>query len=391
MAKKKYDDIGNGGGNGEVASQLYQPTAEKEKEPTPMQGGWLDKLATGASDLANPMMYSPKNPADDWTQISKDTDAEAALNDYKMSMDTGNPYIGPVGDYEYKMPENTPTMQMPEYNPPMMSENWTAKLNGILADLENSKFKFDLNGEELYQQYRDQYLRNGRLAMMDTMGQASGLTGGYGSTYAQNAGQQAYQGYVNDLNGIVPDVYNAAYTRYRNDVSDKIKQYQLYADQADREYEQEVTKYNNDYQNLKAQYEAQNPTTLTQTDPDKLVKAGTHTYGPNGELLYIGDQNGSTPSTGFSDSQKKDMVATGQYAYDANGNLTKAVDGVAEDDLASKTLDILVALAKETNNPTSQHPQFYTDVTIQRLKSQYGFTDKQIGYARDVIAEFLKD
>jgi hypothetical protein len=32
------------------------------------------------------------------------------------------------------------------------------------------------------------------MAMMDTMGKAAGLTGGYGSPYAQQVGQQAYQG-----------------------------------------------------------------------------------------------------------------------------------------------------------------------------------------------------
>lgn len=338
-----------------------------------MQGGWLDKLATGASDLANPMMYSPKNPADDWTKISKDTDAEAALNDYKMSMDTGNPYIGPVGDYKYQTPEKTPTMQMPEYNPPMMSENWTAKLNGILADLENSKFKFDLNGEELYQQYRDQYLRNGRLAMMDTMGQASGLTGGYGSTYAQNAGQQAYQGYVNDLNGIVPDVYNAAYTRYRDDVSDKIKQYQLYADQADREYEQEVTKYNNDYQNLKAKYEAEQAqlnadnTSSSGVTPQDLVKAGTHTYGPNGELVY-----------------------TGSLAYNKDGSLVDTqIDGFTEDEIAEDTLSEikkLVQVIGPTNDILNSGRSAEQDIAtvVAALRSK-GYTAKQIAYAKEIL------
>jgi len=55
-------------------------------------------------------------------------------------------------------------------------------------------FAYDLNGDALWQQYKDQYTTQGKMAMMDTMGQAAALTGGYGSSYSQAAGQQAYQG-----------------------------------------------------------------------------------------------------------------------------------------------------------------------------------------------------
>lgn len=68
-------------------------------------------------------------------------------------------------------------------------------------------FEFDLNNDPLYQQYRDQYQKLGKAAMEDTMGQAAGLTGGYGSTYAENAGQQAYHAYLDRLNDVVPDIY----------------------------------------------------------------------------------------------------------------------------------------------------------------------------------------
>ena len=42
-------------------------------------------------------------------------------------------------------------------------------------------------------------MKNGRLAMMDSMGRAAALTGGYGSSYAQSAGQQAYQKQMDSL------------------------------------------------------------------------------------------------------------------------------------------------------------------------------------------------
>lgn len=75
-------------------------------------------------------------------------------------------------------------------------------------------FQYDMEKDPFYQQYRDQYINQGQLAMLDTMGQAAALTGGYGSTYAQSAGQQAYQAYLQRLNEIAPELYGAAYDRY---------------------------------------------------------------------------------------------------------------------------------------------------------------------------------
>jgi len=78
-------------------------------------------------------------------------------------------------------------------------------------------FAYDLNGDALWQQYKDQYTTQGKMAMMDTMGQAAALTGGYGSSYSQAAGQQAYQGQLQQLNDRVPELYQLALSKYNND------------------------------------------------------------------------------------------------------------------------------------------------------------------------------
>lgn len=85
-------------------------------------------------------------------------------------------------------------------------------------------FSYDLNGDALYQQYKDKFINQGRLAMADTIGQASAMTGGYGSSYATTAGSQAYQSHLQNLNDIVPQLYEMAYNRYTqegNDLKDK--------------------------------------------------------------------------------------------------------------------------------------------------------------------------
>lgn len=194
-------------------------------------------------------------------------------------------------------------------DPVSYSSQYRAQMDAILRDLNLDKFKFDLNGEELYQQYKDQFLRNGRLAMMDTMGQAAGLTGGYGSTYAQNAGQQAYQGYVNDLNNVVPDVYNAAYTRWRDSISDKLRQYELLANQDNTDYSRwynEQTLAEQQRKNtLAAQVDQYNAETKRQEadrkaaddEWDRVLKSGAGEYGPGGERIINSNYTQNTDGT----------------------------------------------------------------------------------------------
>ena len=58
---------------------------------------------------------------------------------------------------------------------------------------QREPFSYDPDTDPVYQSLAAQYQTQGQQAMTDTMAQAAGLTGGYGSSYAQSAGQQAYQ------------------------------------------------------------------------------------------------------------------------------------------------------------------------------------------------------
>lgn len=102
--------------------------------------------------------------------------------------------------------------------------------------MNREKFSYDLNGDALYQQYKDQYTTQGQMAMMDTMGQAAALTGGYGNSYASTAGNQAYQGHLQQLNNKIPELYQLALNQYNQEGQDLYNQYALIGDQADRAY-----------------------------------------------------------------------------------------------------------------------------------------------------------
>ena len=74
---------------------------------------------------------------------------------------------------------------------PTWTPRYEAEIQGILSDISNRKgFSYDMNEDKMYQQYRDQYIREGQRAMKDTAAQTAALTGGYGSTYGAIAAQQ---------------------------------------------------------------------------------------------------------------------------------------------------------------------------------------------------------
>ena len=98
------------------------------------------------------------------------------------------------------------------------------------------KFSYDLNGDALYQQYKDKYITQGRLAMQDTIGQASAMTGGYGNSYAATAGNQAYQASLQNLNDIVPQLYQMAYDQYNQEGQELLNKYNLYNTMENQEY-----------------------------------------------------------------------------------------------------------------------------------------------------------
>ena len=98
------------------------------------------------------------------------------------------------------------------------------------------QFSYDVNADPLYQQYKDRYIQQGKLAMKDTMGQAAALTGGYGNTYGQQVGQQAYDAYLQNLSAVIPELYGMAYDKYKDEGDDLLKMYGLVGEQRDTEY-----------------------------------------------------------------------------------------------------------------------------------------------------------
>ena len=92
------------------------------------------------------------------------------------------------------------------------------QLNDLYNRIVNRPaFTYDAASDPVYQQYKDQTIRQGRRAMKETQGQAAALTGGYGNSYAATAGNQAYQEQLTRLNDALPQLYQQARSHYDAD------------------------------------------------------------------------------------------------------------------------------------------------------------------------------
>ena len=126
---------------------------------------------------------------------------------------------------------------------------WSDPLNDAANKyLNREKFHYDVNEDALYHQYKDLYTAQGQQAMLDTMGQAATLTGGYGNSYAQTAGQQAYQGHIQKLGEVVPELYQLALDRYKMEGDQMRDRASFLAQMDDRDYSRWESERNFQYQ-----------------------------------------------------------------------------------------------------------------------------------------------
>lgn len=94
--------------------------------------------------------------------------------------------------------------------------SYTDQIKELMSQILNREdFEYDVDKDTLFQQALASAMGSGKSAMQDTIGQASALTGGYGSTYATSAGNQAYNAYIEDAYNNLPEYYNMALQAYQ--------------------------------------------------------------------------------------------------------------------------------------------------------------------------------
>ena len=178
------------------------------------------------------------------TGVTQETGPTAggASTDTSTSSTTFKSSIEPYQAQEYTPSESVNAalskLQSLEANKPGEYESqYRQQLNDMMDKLLNrDPFSYDLNGDMLWQQYKDQYTTLGQQAMRDTMGNAAALSGGYGNSYASTAGNQAYQAYLQQLNEMVPELYDRARNNYDRDLQWDLEAYGLMNDREAQDY-----------------------------------------------------------------------------------------------------------------------------------------------------------
>ena len=222
--------------------------------------------------------------------------------------------------------------------PGAYSPVWQDEADAYLSQYQSrDPFAYDFNADALYQQYKDQYIQQGQMAMMDTMGQAAAMTGGYGNSYAQTVGQQAFNQYLAQLHSVMPELYGMAYDRYTQEGQDLLDQYDLYMDREAQEYSRYQDSLDNWYretQRLTDNYDTEYARDREDYEAKKAIAYDEHLADREqayNEYLstYTGTDTGDGPTF--------EKLETGSNAYNT---IIRAING-------AKSLDELDSITQE--------------------------------------------
>lgn len=133
--------------------------------------------------------------------------------------------------------------------------SYTDQIQSLISQIQNrDKFSYDVDNDMLFQQALASAMGSGKQAMQDTMGQASALTGGYASTYAQGVGNQAYNAYIEDAYNNLPEYYQMAMEAYNMEGQDMYNQLSMLSDADATEYQRMYDAWNVNFTSAQNMY-----------------------------------------------------------------------------------------------------------------------------------------
>lgn len=268
LIKEGYD-VGGTGADGVFGNKTLAAVKKYQKD----NGLTVDGVA-GKNTLGS--LYAAKTPAPAAPKANagkgKDKPAAKAGNEKPKAAGTPKedvpievtaPVTSPggftYGDFSYGSftpsdavnQANALIQQQQASRPGAYTPVWQDEADAYLSKYQNrDPFSYDFNNDALYQQYKDNYIQQGQMAMMDAIGQAAAMTGGYGNSYAQSVGQQAYNQQLSQLNDIMPQLYGMAYDRYNQEGQDMLSMYDLYMNRENQEYGRYQDNLDNWYQEM---------------------------------------------------------------------------------------------------------------------------------------------
>ncbi len=288
---------------------------------------------------------------------------------------------------------NSMLQQHSANKPGAYQSQWQGMIDDYLGKIENrDPFSYDFNSDALYQQYKDIYTQQGQMAMMDTMGQAQAMTGGYGNSYAQSVGQQAYNQQLNQLNEMMPGLYQMAYGRYADEGQRLKDMYNMYMGQEAQDYGRYQTglgNWYNDLQYLTGRYESERDLDYKKYESGR--QQAYNEYSADRELAYndyAGNKNiaynqyNTDQDRAWDDylkGQEKDQTAAELMAGIGNYDRLKEIYGLTDEE---------VAQIKKANTPvvsSGSKAKKYTTLTHDALGTMQSNINK-VGSVSDLAS-----
>lgn len=173
---------------------------------------------------------------------------DIAENDARLkALDAEKPGKYQESDRLLKMYEE---LEQQEKTKPEYTSKYGDRIDAVLSQLEQrGEFKYDFNTDPMWNSLKDQYQRNAMLGMKSAMGEAANLTGGYGSSYSQAAGQQMYQQNISEMTDIIPQLADSALNRWQANGSELRSNLAALQNQESLDFskfESELQQYNQD-------------------------------------------------------------------------------------------------------------------------------------------------
>lgn len=96
--------------------------------------------------------------------------------------------------------------------------------------MNHGDFSYDMEKDQLFQMYKQQYDRKGQRAMKNQMGISAANSGGYNSSVAQTSAQNVYQTYMDELSQKASETYQNAYDMFNQDFNNLMNKYNMASD-----------------------------------------------------------------------------------------------------------------------------------------------------------------
>lgn len=92
---------------------------------------------------------------------------------------------------------------------------YQGQIDNVMGKLDDlGDFDYDPASDTAYKQYKNEYTQKAKLANQNAQANAAAQTGGYGSSYGTQAGQNAYTATMNNLDNVLNSLQDQSRSEY---------------------------------------------------------------------------------------------------------------------------------------------------------------------------------